>query len=178
MLARRTPAAMLMTRFALSAMPDLAAASRRCCGLTANTTTSPARTASLGLSKQVTPYLSTSFRRASVLISTTRMSCSGKSLRSSPPMSASAMLPPPMNVILMTGSVLPFSKNRRTHPYQSRAFGDRRLEVRRHTHRERTHRKAVAVQSVAQLAQLREAPALQGFIGRRLGHSHEPAQLE
>src|SRR5438445_9265017 len=156
----------------------MAAGSRRIWGFTAHTTTSFARIASLGLSKLVTPSFATSLARASALISTTRMSCSGKSLRSNPPMSASAMLPPPMNVILMTGSVSPFSKYRRAHPYQGRAFGDRRLEVRRHAHRECIHRKAVAVQPVAQLAQLPEAPALQCLIGRRLGHRHEPAPLE
>src|SRR5207302_11110101 len=177
-LARRTPAAMLMTRLALSAIPDFAAASRRCWGFTANTTTSFARTASLGLSTLVTPYLSTSLRRACALISTTRISCNGKSLRRSPPISASAMLPPPMNVILMTGSASPFSKNRRTHPYQGRAFSDRCLEVRGHAHRQRIHREAVAIQPVAQLAQLPESAALQRLVGCRLGHCHETAQLQ
>src|SRR5437879_4148576 len=152
---------MLTTRLALSAIPDFAAASRKCWGLTANTMTSPARTASLGLSKQVTPYLSTSLRRASTLISTTRMSCSGKSFCRSPPINASAMLPPPMNMIFMTryplasdfftggrgflrsvlpvpirGSDLPFSKNRGAHAHDGRALGDRRLEVGRHPHRQ------------------------------------------
>src|SRR6266545_2345650 len=180
-LARRTPAAMLMTRLALSAIPDLAAASRRCWGFTANTTTSFARTASLGLSKQVTPYLSTSLRRASALISTTRISCSGKSLRRSPPISASAMLPPPMNVILMSkirGSRLSFSKNRGAHAHHGGALGDCRLEVRRHAHRERIHRQAVAVHPVAQLAQLRKTPPLQGGVRGRLGHRHEPPKLQ
>src|SRR2546430_1907084 len=169
---------MLMTRLALSPIPDLAAASRRCWGFTANTTTSFARTASLGLSTLVTPYLSMSLRRAPALISPTRVSCNGKSLRRSPPISASAMLPPPINVILMTGSTSPFSKNRRAHPYQGRAFGDRRLEVRGHAHRERIHREAVAIQPVAQLAQLPESAALQRLVGCRLGHCHETAQLQ
>src|SRR5256885_15710914 len=176
-LARRTPAAMLMTRLALSAIPDFAAASRRCWGFTANTTTSFARTASLGLSTLVTPYLSTSLRRAPALISTTPVSCKGKSLRSRPPISASAMLPPPMNVILMTGSASPFSKNRRAHAHQGRAFGDRRFEVRRHAHRERVHGKAVAIQPVAQLAQLPESPALQCLVGCRLRYRHKTSQL-
>src|SRR5256886_17303535 len=169
---------MLMTRLALSPIPDLAAASRRCWGFTANTTTSFARTASLGLSTLVTPYLSTSLRRASALISTTRISCNGKPLRRSPPISASAMFPPPMNVILMTDSASPFAKNRRAHPYQCRALGDRRLEVRRHPHRERIHRKTVAIQPVAQLAQLPESPALQRLVGCRLRHRHETTQLQ
>src|SRR5204862_2479452 len=164
--------------WAWSVLPDLAPAARRCWGFTANTATSSARTASLGLSTLVTPYLSTSLRRASALISTTRISCKGKSLRRSPPISASAMLPPPMNVILMTGSASPFSKNRRAHAHQGCAFGDRRLEVRRHAHRERIHRKAVAVQPVAQLAQLAESAALQCLVGCRLRYRHKTAQLQ
>ena len=69
------------------------------------------------------------------------------------------------------------AEDRRADAHLRRAFGDRRLEVGRHAHRQRVDRRAPRRGSrVAASAQRAELRALPRDVGRRLGDAHEAAQ--
>ena len=101
MSAMRKPAAMLTISWVASAPVKGATASRICCGLTASTITSQFRAAASTAGAHRTPKLSVSRSRASAFGSTTWMPAAEKPFFLRPPIRATAMLPPPMNVIFM-----------------------------------------------------------------------------
>ncbi len=101
--ARRTPAAMLMTSFP-STPGNPARALRRSCGLVARTSTSAASVSASGAALALTASSAASRLRASADTSITEIEPRSCPLRSSPPMSAAAMLPPPRNAMFMRRS--------------------------------------------------------------------------
>ena len=124
--------------------------------------------------------------------STTRSSAARAPRASMPPTRAGAMLPPPMKRVgdkagfsalraakSRFASCRPRAEHRRADAHHRRAFGDRRLEVVRHPHRQRVERQPGRASGHRSNARrIRNCAASRRQHRRRLGNPHEAAQLQ
>src|SRR5262245_10812984 len=95
------PAATVMTSCERSSGPSARAASRACCGFTASTMQPFLTARASSAAWTFTLSARAMRRRAEASISTTSIALGGQRLRTSPPIMALAMLPPPMKVTFM-----------------------------------------------------------------------------
>src|SRR6185437_7093047 len=196
------PAAIVTTTWRLSSVASSRATLRTCWGLTAITIRSAWMIAAASMAAKVaTPNRAATVARVSGLISTTDSAFDAWPRAISPPISARAMFPPPMNVIF-NGSPLqsmrPLAAAGRRFPARSckrlgscawpeqsaadadhrRALGDRCLEITRHAHRQGVEHKPFGLRGGEDFAQQAELRALPRCLGLRCGDSHEAAQCQ
>src|SRR3989338_6763813 len=170
----RIPAAMEISSCLPSMDASCCATSRNCCGLTAQTMTSLPATPPARLSVVRTPNCACNRARLSVLISTTPICPAANPLPSMPPISAVAMLPPPIKQMFIyfspqtvkpepnVGRAMPdmvgiahptdylnnspLPENRRTDAHYGRTFRDGCGKVVRHAHRQGVQLQPLTVQ--------------------------------
>ena len=112
----RIPAAIETSNCPLSNGASCCDTSRNCCGFTASTMISLPVTAAASSAVACTPNSCCSLARLSALISTTRSCAAEKSRLSNPPMRAVAILPPPMNVMIINLTCFRNRKKQRRLP--------------------------------------------------------------
>ncbi len=138
-----TPATMDITSWSsLTRFPISSSTSGKTCGLTASTMASMPLIASAAFSKQCTGHCLFNRSRASAPGSATCMRSTLWRDANRLLINAVAMLPPPMNAILMLcprecDSCFPLPKQVSANAHHGTAFRDGYLQVRRHAHRQR-----------------------------------------